>query len=81
MAEKGGKQEKKKTQKASHRMPEGKRASYNLRRSENRLRHVCRSNGSKAARAYADKKGIMPILRRIAGESNRAGVAAQEAVR
>ena len=44
---------------------------------ERRLRHVCKRNGPKAARAYADRFAMTMTLRRIASENTRAGDAAR----
>lgn len=63
---KGQKQEKKKTQKSSHRMSEGQREIYNSRRAEKKLRHMLRRNGTATARDWADRRwAATPIFRKL----------------
>ena len=58
----------------------GKFEGMFARKTERRLRHTCKRNGPGAARAYADEKGIMASLRKLATENTRAGRAAAAAI-
>lgn len=58
----------------------GKFEGFFLGTRERRLRHVCKRNGSKAARAYADTFGITASLRRLASENTRVGDVARVAM-
>lgn len=81
-AAKGGKkkQESKKGKPSGAGRRKDKFAGFFLGTKERRLRHVCKRNGAKSARAYADKFGITPVLRRLASENTRAGNVARVAM-
>lgn len=73
-------QESKKGRPGSAGRRKGKFDGFFAQKTERRLRHVCRRNGSLSAYKYANKKGCIGILRKIAGEQTFAGRVAREAL-
>jgi len=58
----------------------GKFAPAFARTSERKLRRILKRGDSVAAKAYAQKYGLMAVLRKIAGEATWAGAVAVDAV-
>lgn len=50
------------------------------RTSERKLRHILKRGDEKAAKAYAQKYGLLAVLRKIAGEGTWAGAVAVDAI-